>query len=96
MHTQMRWYSKKNVIPTVKHFKTKVEKAKSKNQIFNNEKIQKAYKNQKLSSPQKNYKCFGHKTSEPIGFHDNDVIITRIFFYFFFFIFFGFELTLRW
>ena len=50
---------------------------KSKNQIFNDEKTPKAYKNPKLSSNKTFPEWFGHETSEPIGFHDNVVIIQR-------------------
>ena len=56
---------------------TQCPRLKSKNQIFGDEKIQKAYKNPKLASKTKFLEWFGHKTSEPIGFHDNIVIIQR-------------------
>ena len=49
---------------------------KSKNPIFVDEKIQKAYKNLKLSS--KNIpEWFGYKTGEPTDFHEKVVIIQR-------------------
>ena len=50
--------------------------SKSKNQIFDDENNQKSYKNQKLHI-QNFFEWFGHKTSEPIGFHDNIVVIQR-------------------
>ena len=37
-------------------------------------KTYKAYKSQKWFS-KKNPACFGHKTTEPTGFHDNVVIV---------------------
>ena len=48
--------------------------SKSKNLTLMTKKIQKAYKNPKLSS-KKFPEWFRHKTSEPIGFHDNVVVI---------------------
>ena len=45
-------------------------------QTFDDEKIQNAYKNQKLST-KKIPEWFGLKPIEPIGFHDNVVVIQR-------------------
>ena len=58
-----------------------VQGSNPKKQIFGDEKIQKAYKNPKLAFKTKFLEWFGHKTSEPIGFHDNIVIIQRKLFF---------------